>query len=1068
MGGPPGVVAYFRAKYSMSLLLKTIEAFPRGRTTSELIVLLDVAFDGTQREAIRRELGELQGRGIVSLGRDNRWRARHRPLTPRSSAPPQHPTHSGDEPSDLLIATPVTFVTRPVTVDAQRDEDAAAVGTRLDPHALVRYYKSALLYDPRGALTQTGERHGETFQLLAGEGNLFAASDEEIILRIRAEDLPGAFREALIRRDGEENGVALGWPLDLGRQSGAPAIRPVGLLAAGWSRSGDVIELRVVADDVLVNPDWVQTTARLTAWTRRDLQDLFRGDGGSGLPGEEFLVRLREAAARAVKGSLKGYSFAAMIDPGDTGIHDALALFLPLGSTFTAGAVRDLDSIAAWPAERLGRTALAPLIGLPHDAEIDPVPPINAGPLNMEQIEATAQAMRAPLSVVTGPPGTGKSQAIVAIATTALWAGQTVIVASKNHQALDAVEQRLSSIAPGASFLVRTLDPARDVDRGMVDVLHDLVSEPAGRGVAGPEFDVAAELEIRAKARVATLERITKERRLRLQLAEDLERLESRQLAGPPGTAASVAGPSASGFWQRLLSWLGFIRRQETPDVDDGTIPTAALRRRIGETRARLAELVPIENPVTLTQEIASLARQVLGRRVTALSTPDEEARMALSNAHDDLQLQGEIALGRELAERVLSHRPLWLASVLGAPKRIPLEAGLFDLAIFDEASQCDIGSALPLLARARRAVIVGDDRQLAFIPQLGIAQDRNLMSAQRLPQTGMGRFAQSRKSVFDLARSTPDVPAVMLRDQYRSATDIVAYINQDFYGGKLRVAVDQDGLRVPTTTRPGLHWTHVPPEADVGHAGGNVNTAETRTIVAHLEQLLLKQGYEGSVGVVSPFRPQVAALAQAIGQRIPENRRLAANLRVGTVDAFQGQERDLILFSPVVHTRAAPTAIAFLQKDWRRLNVAISRARAVAHVFGDLDFARRGVVRRLQSLAARATEPRQPPAEGVFDSNWERRVYEALRARGFDPKPQYEIAGRRLDFALFGGGGTRLDVEVDGRRWHQDIDGNRKLDDHWRDHQLRSLGWKVRRFWVDELDKDLESCLDLIGRDLA
>ena len=347
-----------------------------------------------------------------------------------------------------------------------------------------------------------------------------------------------------------------------------------------------------------------------------------------------------------------------MIDPGDTGIHDALALFLSLGSTFTSGAVRDLDAIAAWPVERLCRTALAPLIGLPHDAEIDPVPPINAGSLNMEQIEATAQAMCAPLSVVTGPPGTGKSQAIVAIATTALWAGQTVIVASKNHQALDAVEQRLSSIAPGASFLVRTLDPARDVDRSMADVLNELVLEPAARGVADPESDVAAELDRRAKARATAVERITKERRLRLQLAEDLERLESRQLADLPGTAASVAGPSASGFWRLLLRWFGFARGEEAPNVDDGTIPTAALRQRIDDARARLAELGPIENPVTLTQEIASLARHILARRVNALSVPDENTRLALSNAHDDLQLQGEIALGRRLAELVLLHRP--------------------------------------------------------------------------------------------------------------------------------------------------------------------------------------------------------------------------------------------------------------------------------------------------------------------------------------------------------------------------------------------------------------------------
>ena len=1054
----------------MSLLLKTIEAFPRGRTTSELMALLDVAFDGAQREAVRRELAQLQASGAVSLGRDNRWRALHRPLVPLSSISTQPTSHPGKESSDLLIATPATFTATPVAVDALGDEGTAAAETQLDHHALLRYYKSALLYDPRGALTQAGERHGETFQLLAGEGNLFPASDEEVTIRVRADDLPGAFREAMIRRDSEENGVALGWPLDLGQQSGALAIRPVGLIAAVWSRNGDVIELRVEADDVLVNPEWVQSAARRTAWTRKDLLDLFRGEGGSGLQGEEFLARLREAAARAVKGSLTGYSFNAMIDPTETGIHDALALFLPLGSTFTAGAVRDLDAIAAWPVERLRRTALAPLIGLPHNAEINPAPPINIGPLNMEQIEATAQAMHAPLSVVTGPPGTGKSQAIVAIATTALWAGQTVIAASKNHQALDAVQERLSRIAPGASFLVRTLDPASDVDRSMANVLHDLVFEPAEGGAAGPgpESEVTAELNRRANARAAAIEHIATERKLRLQLAEDLERLESRQVAGLPETPNSEAESPASGFWRRLLRWFGIARKKETLDVAGSTIPTEALRRRIRGARVRLAELGSMENPVTLTQEVATLARKVLGRHLATLSVPDEEARLALSNAHDDLQLQGGVTLSRHLAACVLVHRPLWLASILGTPRRIPLEDGLFDLAIFDEASQCDIGSALPLLARARRAVIVGDDRQLAFIPQLGIAQDRNLMSAQRLPKTGMGRFAQSRKSLFDLARSTPNVPAVFLRDQYRSAADIVAYINQDFYGGKLRVAADQYGLRVPTKTRPGLHWTHVPPEVRVERARGNVNTAETCAIVTHLEQLLLSQGYDGSVGVISPFRPQVAALAEAIGKRIPKERQLDADLRVGTVDAFQGQERDLILFSPVVHTRVPGSAIAFLQRDWRRLNVAVSRARAVAHVFGDLDFARSGVVRRLQSLAARATELRKPPAEGVFDSTWERRVYEALRTRKFDPKPQYEIAGRRLDFALFGADGIKLDVEVDGRRWHQDIDGNRKLDDHWRDHQLRSLGWKVRRFWVDELERDLESCLDLIKRDLA
>jgi very-short-patch-repair endonuclease len=305
-----------------------------------------------------------------------------------------------------------------------------------------------------------------------------------------------------------------------------------------------------------------------------------------------------------------------------------------------------------------------------------------------------------------------------------------------------------------------------------------------------------------------------------------------------------------------------------------------------------------------------------------------------------------------------------------------------------------------------------------------------------------------------------------MLRDQYRSAPRIVDYISRQFYGGRLRAAGDVERLKVPATARPGLAWTDV--TAPTAPQTGNVNPAETKAIVAHLEALLRAEGYGGSVGVITPFRPQAVAIDEAVRASLPAEALEKAGFRAGTVDSFQGQERDLILFSPCLGPASAASAVQFVQRDWRRLNVAISRARALAHVFGDLSFARSGKVTSLARLAAWATEPPAKTSEGLFDSDWERRVYEALKARGLEPVPQYEIAGRRLDFALFGANGVKLDLEVDGRRWHLDIDGNRKRSDLWRDHQLKSLGWRVRRFWVDDLSRDMEGCIDLVERDLA
>ena len=162
-----------------------------------------------------------------------------------------------------------------------------------------------------------------------------------------------------------------------------------------------------------------------------------------------------------------------------------------------------------------------------------------------------------------------------------------------------------------------------------------------------------------------------------------------------------------------------------------------------------------------------SVLRSLLGRR--AVLTEDQ--RLSLSSEHDDLALHGGEVMSRGIAETVLNTDLSGWHRCSERQNKLHYE-GLFDLVIFDEASQCDIASALPLLARAKRAVIVGDDRQLAFISQIGIKQDRNLMVANGLPARGTGRFSQGRKSLFDLARSTPDVPAIMLRDQYRSARD--------------------------------------------------------------------------------------------------------------------------------------------------------------------------------------------------------------------------------------------------------------------------------------------------------
>lgn len=1047
----------------MSLLMNTIRSFPRGRTLLELQALVGCSFDANERMAMVAELEDLVKAGQVRRLSSGKWVPINKLLASSvNGASKENPSNS-EMTAEHLFAAP--FVLQAVQAEEIEFIDTDDQGS-LDPSALLRYYRSALRSDPRGALEENGDRHGRAWHLISGPNGLLPTDSGTQKIRIKLDDLAPDFRTALLQREANENALAIGWPIGVGRRSGVPVVWPVGLIKATWEHVIDELHIFVESNDILVNPHWVKGVSRVTVWRRDALAAVFEGDAGIGLERDEFRFRLSEAAASLVRDDLQSKDLGRTLATDQTGIFNIAGLFLPDESSFTAGSIKDLDTIATWKTEQLQRTALAPFLGLESKTPTVDVYPLNVGPLNAEQIEAVQKAATEHLTVVTGPPGTGKSQAIVSIAASVLAAGGSVLVASKNHQALDAVQDRLGSIAEDSPFLVRTLDPSRNLDVSFAKVLDELVSLPAERGSYVESQTVNALMQLASERKKALLN-IAERHRLECEIADVIEQLEAKaQLNNTLKTQSDTEKSQVSWieklirFLSRLMSFGG--ARRFVPLTEAET-----LEKRLERLRSDRDKFRAVPDVVSQTQVLADTTRKVLPiilKDRTSVSFEELEIIESQKADFDFSGASGHVPSG--LAQSVVQHRPLWLASILGTPKRIPLEPGLFDLVIFDEASQCDIGSALPLLARARRAVVVGDNRQLNFIAQIGQAQDRNLMQAQCLPVKQMSRFAQSKQALFDFARRTKGAEKVLLKQQYRSVGPIVDYISSNFYGGELKTAYDPKTIRAPASQKPGIAWTDVP--APLIQGENNTNVSEIEAIVTHLEKLLITEAYEGTIGVVSPFRGQVAAIDRAVRARILDQKLEGAEFRVATVDGFQGQERDVILFSPTLGGASRSTAITFVQKDTRRLNVAISRARAVAHIFGDLSFARSGKIRSLASLAAAATEPPTRPGEGMFDSGWERRVYFALIERGLKPEPQYEIAGRRLDFALFGANGIKLDLEVDGRRWHQNADGSRKISDYWRDHQLKSLGWRVRRFWVDELATDLETCLDIIEQDLS
>lgn len=174
--------------------------------------------------------------------------------------------------------------------------------------------------------------------------------------------------------------------------------------------------------------------------------------------------------------------------------------------------------------------------------------------------------------------------------------------------------------------------------------------------------------------------------------------------------------------------------------------------------------------------------------------------------------------------------------------------------------------------------------------------------------------------------------------DHHRSHADIIEFSNQEFYEGSLRVATNYDRLKLLDSEKNGIRWINVVGFVERPVSGGAVNEIEAKEVVSELKKLI-ERNYQGTIGIVTPFRAQ----ANLIRQIVENSKDLASKLinndfLVDTVHKFQGDERDIMIFSPVVSKNMPEGALGFMRNNGNLFNVAITRARAMLLVVGDQD----------------------------------------------------------------------------------------------------------------------------------
>src|SRR5688572_20145037 len=312
----------------------------------------------------------------------------------------------------------------------------------------------------------------------------------------------------------------------------------------------------------------------------------------------------------------------------------------------------------------------------------------------------------------------------------------------------------------------------------------------------------------------------------------------------------------------------------------------------------------------------------------------EEREQRRLLKEESKLMLQEADDIERYITDDLLSRVQVITCTLVGSANRVIRHLN-YDTVFIDEAAQAlEPGCWIPI-TRANRVVLAGDHFQLPPTVKSDKAE----------------RLGLSRTLFEKCIERQPDV-AVMLKTQYRMHHHIMSFSNRQFYGGELLAHESvhysdlhhfnpafTEGLAVEYADTAGCGYN----EQAFSETSSVANPEEADLLLKHLQNLLQqfpeKDPETGeptplTIGVISPYRAQINYLKDQVEQ-LPELHELAnkKQLSIGTVDSFQGQERDIIYISMVRSNDRGE--IGFLA-DIRRMNVAMTRARKKLVIIGD------------------------------------------------------------------------------------------------------------------------------------
>ncbi len=434
---------------------------------------------------------------------------------------------------------------------------------------------------------------------------------------------------------------------------------------------------------------------------------------------------------------------------------------------------------------------------------------------------------------------------------------------------------------------------------------------------------------------------------------------------------------------------------------------------------------------------------------------------------------------------------PCLLMSPLSVAQYLTPDQAIFDLVIFDEASQITVWDAVGAIARGRQTVVVGDPKQLpptSFFSRSDDGLDE------------VDEFDADLESILDECLGA-GLPSRNLEWHYRSEHEsLIAFSNHRYYDGGLVT------FPSPITYDRAVRCRHVA-DGVYGRGGSRTNRVEAKAVVAEVVRRLKSPSFadsDRSIGIVTFNVEQQRLIEDLLDQERLEDPSLEPffseerleSLFVKNLENVQGDERDLVLFSVTFGPDAeGHVSMNFgpLNRDGgeRRLNVAITRARSELLVFStlrseqiDLSRASGAGVRDFKHFLEFAERGPRALAESIYGSvgeyasPFEAAVARSLSERGWVVHPQIGVSTFRIGLGVVhpdSPGRYLAGVESDGDTYRRSATARDR--DKLREQALRRVGWNIVRIWsldwwldqkraADSLDAALRDLLERARED--